>query len=221
MRDVLLPSVVEDLVEEAGGALNINRSRFGRCREYSVTSQLTFDPRPAQPATTQPTAPLAALPSNLLIRLTLDGHLRSAGAVIGAPVNAHVKYDVRRAGTIVVPKGTPVLGVLRQLTKTTGVFVVMIEFSDFVLPGGKVPFRARLSSIDVPMAGLEWLVPGEAGLMRPVHYGSNDLDDATSREQVKLDPILGVAVLIIALESFDLSPGTPMTWVTLDDTRKR
>jgi hypothetical protein len=219
MREALLPSVVEDLVEEAGGALNINRSRFGRCREYSATSQLMFDPRPA---TTQPTAPLAALPSNLLIRLTLDGHLRSAGAVIGAPVTAHVEYEVRRVGTLLVPKGTPVLGVLRQLTKTAGVFVVMIEFSDFVLPGGNVPFRARLSSIDTPMEGLQWLVPGESGLMRPMHYGAGDaLDDTTAREQVKLDPKPGVAVLIIALESFDLSPGTPMTWVTLDDTRKR
>jgi hypothetical protein len=222
VRDVLLPSVVEDLMEEAGGTLHINRSRFGRCREYSATSQLTFDPRPAQLATTQPTAPLAALPSNLLIRLTLDGYLRSAGAVIGAPVNAHVEYDIRRAGTILVPKKTPVLGVLRQLTKSTGVFVVMIEFSEIVLPGGKVPFRARLSSIDAPMAGLEWLVPGEAGLMRPMHYGTTDaLDEAIAREQVKLDPIPGVAVLIIALESFDLIPGTPMTWVTLDDASKR
>lgn len=72
------------------------------------------------------------------------------------------------------------------------------------------------------MAGLEWLVPGEAGLMRPMHYGTTDaLDEAIAREQVKLDPIPGVAVLIIALESFDLIPGTPMTWVTLDDASKR
>jgi hypothetical protein len=55
-----------------------------------------------------------------------------------------------------------------------------------------------------------------------MHYGTtNALDEATAREQVKLDPIPGVAVLLIALESFDLIPGTPMTWVTLDDTRKR
>jgi hypothetical protein len=220
-RDVLLPSAVEDLVEEAGGALNINRSRFGQCREYSATSEISFDQRPAQPVPLQPAARLAALPPNVPIRLALDAHLRSAGAVIGAPVNAHVLADVRHTGSVLVPKGTPVLGVLRQLIRTNGSFVAMIEFSELVLPGGTVPFRARLNSIDAPISGLQWLVPGEADLMRPVHYGNgNTLDDAARRRQVKLDPVPGVAVLIVAGESFDLRPGTPMTWVTWDDARK-
>src|SRR5208283_3635777 len=106
-REVLLPSLVEDLVEEAGGALNVNRSRFGQCREYKATSEVTFDERPAQPAPPQPIPSPAALPQNVQIRLTLDEHLRPAGAVIGAPVNAHVLSDVRHAGTVLAPKGTP------------------------------------------------------------------------------------------------------------------
>jgi hypothetical protein len=220
-RDVLLPGAVEDVVEEAGGALNINRSRFGACREYSATSELTFGEAPAQPAAAQPRALPAALPPNVPIRLALDAHLRSAGAVIGAPVNAHVVSDVRHGGSVLVPKGTPVLGVLRQLTKTEGSFVVMIEFSELVLPGGTMPFRARLVSIDAPVSGLEWLVPGEADLMRRVHYGNgNILDDVARRRQMKLDPVPGVAVLIVAGESFALNPGMPMTWVTWDDARK-
>ncbi len=220
-RDVLLPSAVEDLVEEAGGALNINRSRFGQCREYKATSEVTFDERPAQFVPAQPIALPAALPQNVQIRLTLDTRLRSAGAAIGAPVNAHVVSDVRHGGAVLVPKGTPVLGVLRQLEKSHDAFLVLIEFSELVLPEGTVPFRARLQSIDAQISGLTWLVPGEAGLMRPMHYGGrNVMDDVNRRQQVKLDPVPGVAVLIFAAESFDLKPGTPMTWVTWDDTRK-
>jgi hypothetical protein len=220
-RDVLLPSAVEDLVEEAGGALNINRGHFGNCREYSASSEVRFDERPAQPKPASPAALLAALPPNVSIRLALDGHLRSAGAVIGAPVNAHVISEVRHAGTVLVPKGTPVSGVLRQLTKTNDRFVVMIQFIELVLPGGTVPFRARLDSIDGKGPSVRWLVPGDAGLMRPVHFGSrSDMDDVARSQQVRLDPLPGVAVLFIAGESFDLSPGTSMTWVTWDDTRK-
>jgi len=104
---------------------------------------------PAQPAAGRNREPLpAALPPNVPIRLALDAHLRSAGAVIGAPVNAHVVSDVRHGGERPGAQGTPVLGVLRQLTKTEGSFVVMIEFSELVLPGGTMPFRARLVSID-------------------------------------------------------------------------
>ena len=118
-RDVLLPSAVEDLVEEAGGAMNINRSRFGHCREYSTTSTLTFNDPAEQPAQRQPgtsrsarppngpdspaaTAPastaqippaLAALPPNVRIVLGLDAHLRPDNAVMGAAVNAHLLSD--------------------------------------------------------------------------------------------------------------------------------
>ena len=220
-RDVLLPSAVEDLVGEVGGALHINRSRFGACREYFATSELTFGEAPAKPVAAHPAALPAALPPNVPIRLSLDAHLRSAGAVIGAPVNAHVMTDVRHDGTVLAPKGTPVLGVLRQLTKTNGTFVVMIEFSDLVLPGGTVPFRARLQSVDAAVSGLEWLVPGKGDLMRPMHYSDvYFLDDVARSRPVKLDPVPGVGVLIITGELFDLTPGTPMTWVTWDDTRK-
>jgi hypothetical protein len=221
VRDVLLPSAVEDLVEEAGGAVNINRSRFGQCREYKATSELTFDERPAQLVPAPPVALPAALPQNVQIRVALEDHLRSAGAVIGAPVNAHVTSDVHHAGTVLAPMGTPVHGVLRQLERTHDAFVVMIEFIELALPGGTVPFRSRLQSVDTQISGLTWLVPGEADLMRPMHYGGkNVLDDANRRQQVKLDPVPGVAVLIFATESFDLKPGTPMTWVTCDEARK-
>jgi len=203
------------------GAVNINRSRFGNCREYSASSQIRFDERPVQPAPASPLALSTALPPGVNIRLALDGRVRSAGAVVGAPVNAHLLSDVRHAGTVLAPKGTPVSGVLRQLTKTDSRFVVMIEFIELVLPGGNVPFRARLERIDAQGPGVQWLVPGEAGLMRLVHYGSTAaMDDAARSQQVKLDPLPGVAVLFVAGHSFDLSPGTPMTWVTLDDARQ-
>jgi hypothetical protein len=84
-----------------------------------------------------------------------------------------------------------------------------------------VPFRARLQSVDAAVSGLEWLVPGKGDLMRPMHYSDvYFLDDVARSRPVKLDPVPGVGVLIITGELFDLTPGTPMTWVTWDDTRK-
>jgi hypothetical protein len=57
--DVLLRGAVEDLVEEAAHPLNINRSRFGHCREYSSNSTLTFEEPAGQRALEQPKAPIA------------------------------------------------------------------------------------------------------------------------------------------------------------------
>jgi hypothetical protein len=194
-RDVLLPSMVEDLVQEASGPLNINRSRFGHCREYSTSSTLSFNEPATQPALERPGTSLAALPriveivpalgtppsnaqnppapaafpSNVQIVLGLDSHLRPDNAVIGMVVNAHLLSDVRYKGNLLAPKGTPVHGVLQQYIKLNDGFVfsftLTIDFNELALPGESVPFRAPLKTIDTPVKGLYWLVPAEAGMM--------------------------------------------------------
>ena len=235
-RDVLLPSMVEDLVEESAGPLNINRSRFSGCREYTTSSTLTFDEPAAEPAQGQPgTSPAgptpnvqvppapAALPPNVQIKLGLDGHLRPENAVIGGAVNAHLLSDLRYDGELLAPKGTPVHGLLRQYIKVNDgfaySFTVKIEFTELVLPGGAVPFRAQLKSIDTPVKGMRWLIPAERGMMESAHYaGPGAAEDHGLVERVKGDPKPGVAVLIVRRqESFHLFPGTRMTWVTSDD----
>ena len=250
-RDVLLPGAVEDLVEEAAGPLNINRSRFGHCREYSSNSTLTFDepaappvpeqskvsaaalptnaeipPEPAATPNVQPPPALAALPPNLQMKLGLDADLRPENAVIGGPVNAHLLSDLRYNGNLLAPKGTPVRGVLRKYIKENDGFVyfftLTIEFNELALPGGSVPFRAQLKTIDTPVKGLYWLVPAEPGMMQSAHYtGPGAPEDDGMVERVKGDPKPGVAVLIVRRQaSFHLFPGTRMTWITSDDVPK-
>jgi hypothetical protein len=248
-RNVLLPSAVEDLVEESSGPLNTNLSRFGHCREYTTSSTLTFDEPAARQAREQPEVSLtaappnaqipsepaappskmqtplapAALPPNLQIKLGLDGHLRPENAVIGSAVNAHLLSDLRYDGKLVAPKGTPAHGVLRQYIKENDGFVfsftLTIDFNELALPGGSVPFRAQLKTIDTPVKGLYWLVPAEAGMMQSAHYaGPGAAEDGGLVERVKGDPKPGVAVLIVRRQaSFHLFPGTRMTWVTSDD----
>ena len=217
-RDVLLPSAVEDLVEESGGPLNINLSRFGRCREYSTSSTLTFDVPAAaaaqeqfgvSPVTTPPIAQIppvpAAFPSNVQLVLGLDSHLSPGNAVIGMAVNAHLLSEVRHLGKLLAPKGTPVYGVLQQYAKHTDGFTytytLTIDFNELILPGGSVPFRALLKTIDTPVEGLDWLVPEEASAIQPAHYGA--------------------AVLIIRRQpSFHLYPGTRMIWISSDGKAK-
>jgi hypothetical protein len=250
-RNVLLPSAVEDLVEEAGGPLNTNLSRFGHCREYTTSSTLTFTeanpqpaqaqpkdalaalppnpqtpPEPAAPLNVQPPPAPSALPPNVQIKLGLDAHLRPENAVMGAAVNAHLLSDIRYKGELMAPKGTPVHGLLRQYIKENDGFVysftLTIEFNELVLPGGAVPFRAWLKSIDTPVKGLYWLVPAEAGMMQSAHYtgpGAPEGDGLV--ERVKGDPKPGVAVLIVRRQaSFHLFPGTRMTWITSDGAPK-
>jgi hypothetical protein len=226
-RDVLLPGMVEDLVEEASGPLDINRSSFGHCREYSTSSTLTFNEPAAQQAQAQspvssdalpPNAPvppapdaarnvqsqaaLSALPPNTHILLGLDGHLRPENAVIGSAVNAHLLSDIRYKGKLLAPKGAPVHGVLQQYIKVNDGFVysftLTIDFNELELPGGTVPFHAWLKSIDTPVKGLWWLIPAEGNMMRSVHYsGPGGSEDDSLAEVVKLDPKPGVAVLLV------------------------
>jgi hypothetical protein len=224
-RDVLLPGAVEDLVEEAAGPLNINRSRFGHCREYSSNSTLTFDEPAGQRVPEQPQAPIATLPPNVQVSLAIDAHIRPGNAVIGAVVKAHLLSDIRYKGKLLAPKGTQVHGVLQQYTKVSDgalfSFTLTIEFNELALPGGTVPFRAWLKSIDTPVNGLWWLIPSDPGWMQPVH--SDDVSatgDVSPIGKVKLDANPGVAVLGVRLqESFDLIPGTRMTWITSDNVQ--
>jgi len=251
-RDVLLPIAVQDMVQESGGPLLINRSRFGRCREYSTSSTLTFDepapqqapeqpqlssaslppdaqipPEPTAPMNVQPTPAPAALPPNVQIKLGLDAHLRPENSVIGSAVNAHLLSDIRLKGKLLAPKGTPVHGVLRQYVKYNDGFVfsfiLTIDFNELALPEGAVPFRAQLKTIDTPVKGLSWLVPSEPGMMQSAHFaGPGAAEDDGGTERVRLDAKPGVAVLIVSRQvSFDLFPGTRMTWITSDDKRKQ
>jgi len=220
--ELLLPATVEDRVVNVQGEININRSRFGRCRAYTASSTLKFDPPgvlQAGPGETRD-APVATLPPNVQFQLALDGHLRSEGSVMGEAVSAHVVTDVRYGGKVLVPKGTPVRGVLREFSKTgdglTSFFSLTLEFSEVDLPGGAVPFRAQLRGIDPPMEGLFWLVASGAGRMRMEHSirGRSGENEGPNSE-ITLPPQPGVAVLMFMhLTSFDLIPGTRMTWVT-------
>lgn len=226
-RDVLLPSAVEDLVEETRGPLDINRSRFGQCREYSANSTLTFsapDPQqnpeqsqalpaalpPGAPVPPEPAAPQSAqtlptpvaLPPNSNIVLGLDAHLRPENAVMGSAVNAHLLSDIRYKGKLLAPKGTPVHGVLQQYVRADDgsvyTFTLTIEFNELVLPGGVVPFQAWLKSIDTPVKGLWWLIPAEGGMMQAVRYtGPGAVADDSMVERVQGTPKPGVAVLLI------------------------
>ena len=59
-------------------------------------------------------------------------------------------------------------------------------------------------------------------MMQLVHYtGPGAKDDEGLGVLVKLDAKPGVAVLIVRQQaSFDLFPGTRMTWITSDDAPK-
>jgi hypothetical protein len=73
------------------------------------------------------------------------------------------------------------------------------------------------------MQSLFLLVPSGAGTMRMERStGIAAPDAAAPGSDLKFTPQPGVAVLIfMGLNSFDLSPGMRMNWITSDDARKR
>lgn len=223
-REVMLATAAEDVMEYSGG-VNLNRSRFGHCREFSADSTITFPqaevPPPPELAA-QPTASrlTTTLPKGLWIPLALDQHLRSVDPVIGSVITARVRSDVRRGGTVLIPKGTPIRGMLRDFQKvkegySSYLFVVTIEFNEIDLPGGTVSFDAFLKSVDEPVTGLYWLIPAEKGTMRSATFGPRGSDDSGDRIKQQAQP--GRAVLLFrSHDGFDLAPGTTMTWTTVE-----
>ncbi len=145
---------------------------------------------------------------------------------MGAEVNAHVAAEVRYAGKALAPKGAPVRGVLREFSKRgdglSTFFSLTVEFSEIDLPGGAVPFRAQLKSVDSPVEGLAWLVPSGAGRMRMERFNNGRADErGDPNSEVTLDVLPGVGVLMfLHVNTFDLIPGTRMTWVTLGEREK-
>ena len=113
------------------------------------TSALAQQPREiAPPATPAPPAAPPALRHGTIVEVTLLDSLTSATAVQGQPVRLAVAKDVRVHGSVVIPRGTPVKGIVAEVEKAApgyrgGLLTILPQEID--LPNG-----SRLAIADKP-----------------------------------------------------------------------
>lgn len=137
--DFLLPLRSELRITDVGGTENRNRTRFTGCRQYLGESKLSFaDP---ESTTTEPKRIVELdLPAKLDIDSTLETPIALGRTAVGDPVTAVVRRNVKRSGTIVIPKGALIHGrvtLLREQNIGYEGYVVGLHYFAIEWPGHK------------------------------------------------------------------------------------
>jgi hypothetical protein len=167
----VLPSTAELSVASRDGHESRNAIAFSMCRQYTASSTLSFTTPPEIGAETRPQA-RRAMPADATLTLRLERTISAGESAAGDPIAARLDKAVN-AGTILLPKGTRVLGRIRRLEQhlsSSPSILVGLQFFAAQTPDGLVSFSARLMG---PRATPEvsqvvnnrWeIVPGAAGL---------------------------------------------------------
>jgi hypothetical protein len=184
---VLLPQSAEMTMSQATGWDDRNTIAFTHCKEYGVTSAISFDAPAVEPSAAAAPEREVEVPAGLTVATALDTALDSETAAPGALVRAHVAADVKRRNKILIPKGTVVTGYIRrfeQYLTPTRRFLVALEFYRFEFPRGPVRFFADLVKIDPPLT------------------------------IISTPDLPGVATFSVNGDSLRLAPGARMVWKT-------
>jgi len=145
--DYLLPAASETLLVDLAGKTNRNRISFGRCRQYTGESTVTFGEPGVIPAAGPPLEPPQPLPAGVELRLRLDAPIERGVTAIGDVVTGTITQEVRQP--VAIPKGARVsLRITRMTTRLRRrdrVEVVAFELLN-VNAGGRQydPVEARL-----------------------------------------------------------------------------
>jgi hypothetical protein len=185
--DVILPQSGEMTLRQFNGWDDRNTISFTHCKEYGVSSVISFGAPAVERSEAAPPAREIEIPAGLTVITNLDTVLDSSTATPGALVKGRVVADVKRKGAILIPKDTVVTGHIRKLDQylvPTRRFEIALEFYRFEFPRGPVRFFAGLEKIDAPLT----IIP------------TPDLP--------------GVATFSVKGDSLLLPPGTRMIWKT-------
>ncbi|HEY3839708.1 MAG TPA: hypothetical protein VGL72_24220, partial [Bryobacteraceae bacterium] len=148
--DVLLPQTDEQVLVQLSEWQNRNDIAFSHCRAYTADSNISFGD-----ATVPSTAESARvrLPSGLTVAMRLETGIDSNRARVGDILTAHTDNDVAEDGRVLIPKGSPVSGRIRQLRKVKDNVEAELEFIRVASAGGSARFFADLERIEVPRPG--------------------------------------------------------------------
>lgn len=198
----LLPQSSEMTLEDFNGTQSRNAIRFSGCRQYAGESTLSFD-APPEPGAAAPTTEAISLPAGLPVELELTTPVKFPGNAIGDEVEARVHRDVRRKGTLYIPKGAVVKGNVALLERRRDArgqdrTVVALQWREISFDGKVGPFEGQLE---------------EGGAISFSDFGSRGTYlRPTLREQAMLPHR---DAFYVRKDTLDLPRGLPLMWRTL------
>jgi hypothetical protein len=202
--DFLLPQSVEFVASQTSGYANRNRVEFSGCRQYVGEAIIAFEEPAAAPGVREKKGVEMELPAGLSFDTRLATPIRSQRSMVGDPVAAIVQADVKKDGTVVVPKGARLTGRIRRLEKHmdgSKYYVVGLEFDLLEWEGKQARFFAGLEE-----AGARMFLSGPKGLSPG--YPTENANILLMRGGP------GAGAFVVNGNKFDLSPGFRMVWRT-------
>jgi hypothetical protein len=207
-----LPASSELLLKKPTDIESRNHLEFSRCRQFTGESRLTFgETTLADQPLTQPASAKEALPQAALFDLILETAIDSATSAVGDEVTARLGSDVKKGGTVLIPKGARVTGRITMLSRVPQPaphFAVRLNFFTLEFSQRQADFTARLEAV----MGLGGVSTYKTPAMRVPYAGNRDtfilLADAP--------PTPGVADLVVSGVRAELPRGLHLIWRTTD-----
>ena len=146
IRERLLPSAGELAIVSRDGHESRNTIGFSNCRQYTASSSLSFNTPPDIVAAAG-SRTKRALPAGLALVLRLEQPISVSESAAGDQIMARLDKVVND-GSIVLPKGTRILGRIRRLEQhlsSPAWILVGLQFFAVETPDGLITFSARLT----------------------------------------------------------------------------
>jgi hypothetical protein len=150
--EFLLPTSSQlSLIDLAGNEYR-NQTSYRGCRQYTGESVVTFGDPPPDAGTSAPKAapePIV-VPPGTLIEVRLAREIPPVRSAVGDPVTATVTREVRRDGTVAVPKGAQLSGRITRFerrNRSGDLTIVGIVLDTIEFQGRRGEFHGTLEEI--------------------------------------------------------------------------
>jgi hypothetical protein len=156
--DFLLPIASELFMLDRNGNESRNRVKFTGCRQFSGESVLTFagpDATPEQPmaASDPPAKTEIAIPPDVEFDVSLDTAVDSAASMVGDPVTATLRQNIKHNRRLLFRKGAKLAGRILRLERHGDHCDVDIRFSELESDQARASLDAHLAP--EPLAGYQ------------------------------------------------------------------
>jgi hypothetical protein len=167
----LLPSAAELAIVSRDGHESRNTIAFGTCRQYTASSSLSFTAPPDFVAAASP-KPQRTVPADVVLALRPEQPISAGESAAGDQIAARLDKSAT-SGSVLLPKGTRVLGRIRRLEQhlsSPASFLVGLQFFAAEAPEGLITFNARLTGPRATPSVIKTVnntvesMPGAAGL---------------------------------------------------------
>jgi hypothetical protein len=207
-----LPASSELLLKKPFDIESRNRTGFSRCRQFMGESLLTFgETTLAEQPRTQPAAAREALPQAATLNLILETGIDSNTSAVGDEVSARLESDVKKGGTVLIPKGARLTGritMLERVSEPAPHFEVRLSFFTLEFGRRQANFTARLEGIIASGGGSTY----QTRALR-VPYASNRQTFVMISDAL---PSPGAADLVVTGDRAELPRGLRLIWRTAD-----